>query len=487
MAVTAALTGAQAVAFSNDAKAQALLARHRAFVGWQYGDGTFASMRVRGTMTDSDGKSTARFVSLAKGLVYRVSFELLERGGVSEQDGFTGNLFWHADLNGFTTPIYGDYAKFLASLTVLQQEGTTELPASFIEEKTIDGKLVDIVRVTLEHGDAIDLAVDPQTGAYVQATIDPGGAYETTYHILSYGDVMPGKKMIGSYRVNDGRSLTSITSFEPNVGIANDALHPPAPTASWTYGDGQPAPLTLTHHRILVDATVNGVKGRFILDTGATAIVLDEAFADRAKLPALEGQSEATTMYGRVRTHVRRTDTISFGSATLRNAMVYSEDFRAHDVFGLDRQDYAGLIGYDLFAGAIVKLDVYGSKITIMDPSTDLSDARGIALLVDLSQGVPAIPMTLNKTIAVNALLDTGNPGIIFYGPDLVKKRHLKIFAGCGNIESLSIGPITYGSQAACEWGFAANDMLLGFDFLKHFDYVFDYPHGRMYMTPNKN
>jgi hypothetical protein len=58
---------------------------------------------------------------------------------------------------------------------------------------------------------------------------------------------------------------------------------------------------------------------------------------------------------------------------------------------------------------------------------------------------------------------------------------------GCGNLESLAIGPITYAGQEACLWGFPSDFALLGFDFLKHFDYVFDYPHGRMFMTPNKN
>jgi predicted aspartyl protease len=487
VAVTFGFGGTRAAAFGGDAQAQALLAKHREYVGWQFGDGTFRSMRISGTVTGADGEKIEAFVTLSKGLAYRTSTTLIHDGGIVEQSGFTGNLFWHSDLNGFTTPIFGDYAKFLASATVLQLEGTTELPASFVETKTIDGKAVDVVRVTLTNGDPIDLAIDPQSGAYVQATIDPEGAYETTYHIVSYRDALPGKKVIGSFRIDEEKSIRSLVSVEPNGAVTDQDLHPPAPSASWTYGDSEPAPITLTRHRILVDATVNGVKGRFILDTGANAIVLDETFADRAKAPAFEGHSQASTMRGPVQTRVRRTDTIAFGSATLHNALVFSEDFRAHDFFGLDRAEYAGLIGYDLFADAVVKLDVYGSKMTILDPSTDLSETRGIALLVDLSQGVPAIPMTLNKTIAVNAFLDTGNPGIIFFGPELVKKRHLKIFAGCGNIDSLTIGPITYAGQAACEWGFAANDMLLGFDFLKHFDYVFDYPHGRMFMTPNKN
>jgi hypothetical protein len=67
-----------------------------------------------------------------------------------------------------------------------------------------------------------------------------------------------------------------------------------------------------------------------------------------------------------------------------------------------------------------------------------------------------------------------------------VKKHHLKVM-GCGNIESLTIGPITYASEMACEYGMAGSNMLLGYDFLKHFDFVFDYPHGLMFLMTNKN
>ena len=70
--------------------------------------------------------------------------------------------------------------------------------------------------MTLNNADAIDCYIDPQTGAYVEATIDPGGSYETTFHILSYNDVLPGKKMIGSYRIDDDKSTYTFEKFEPN-------------------------------------------------------------------------------------------------------------------------------------------------------------------------------------------------------------------------------------------------------------------------------
>jgi hypothetical protein len=488
LAVAAIWLTARADKPSQDAEAAALLAKHRAYVGWQFGDGTFESMRITGRVTDAKGETSEKFVGLSRGLLYHDTYTLVQRGGVTEHTGYTGTLFWHSDLNGFTTPVYGDYAKYLAAFTLLFQEGTAELPATFVQDKTIDGKTVGVVRVTLINGDPIDCYVDRSSGAYVQATIDPGGSYETTMHILSYRDVVPGKRMIASYRFGDEKEIHALTGFTPNVTVTDEQLHPPTPSASWSFANQESFPIALTRARILVDATVNGVKGRFILDTGSDGIVFDDQFADRVGAPALKGRGEAEMMSGPVATRVRRVDTIALGGATLHNVLVYSQDFRNRDYRGLDRAGYDGLLGYDLFAGAIVKLDVYASKMTILDPASDVSSTRGLPLLVDLSEGVPAIPMVLNRTIGVNALLDTGNPGVVFLSLDLAQKHHLSIWTvGCGSLESLTIGPITYAGQEVCLWGFPSNYALLGFDFLKHFDFVFDYPHGRMFMIPNKN
>ncbi|MBV9233662.1 MAG: aspartyl protease family protein, partial [Candidatus Eremiobacteraeota bacterium] len=333
----------------------------------------------------------------------------------------------------------------------------------------------------------MDLAIDPSTGAYVQATIDPDGAYETTYHILSYQDVIPGKKMMASYRIDDGKSVHTLAKIEPNVAVTAEELHPPAATASWTFGNGAPFGFTMTHYRMLVDATVDGVKGRFILDTGADTVYLDDRFAGRAGLETLKGSTTSYSFYGEDENHIRRVKSLTIGDATLHNLLVLSHDFQKFDYRGLDAKGYDGLIGFDLFAGAIVRLNVYDSTIAILDPATDISSEKGLPVYVDISDGRPTIPMTLNKTIPVNAMLDTGNPGVLFFGPDLVHKRHFGTFDGCTNINTLSIGPIVYTGEQACEYGMGSDYMLVGFDFLKHFDFVFDYPHGRMYLRPNKN
>jgi predicted aspartyl protease len=480
--------GALAVEQSDShAQALALLAKHKAFVGWQFGDGTFNSMRITGDITNEKGEKTTSFVFVSSGLVFNDAYTRHKRADVIEREGFTGNLFWETDYNGFTTPVYGDYAKFLASFTALKQEGTTELPASFVGTKIVGGKTTDAVRVTLSQGDPIDLYIDPTTGAYVQATIDPDGAYESTYHILSYKDVLPGKKMISSYTIGDDKDVHTYAKFEPNVRVTSDDLHPPPPTSSWTFGTGATFPFVMTHTRMLVDATINGTKGRFVLDTGADAIVLNDKFADRANAEVLNRSDSGQMLYGEVKTRLRKVQSITLGDATMHNVVAFSQDLDKVEYGDIHWQRYDGLIGFDLFAGAIVRLNVYDSTMAIVDPATDLSAEKGLPIIVDLSQGVPVVPMTLNKTMTVNAMLDTGNPGIIFFGPDLTSKLHFKVSNGCASIDSLSIGPIVYADELACEFGVAANYMLLGFDFLKHFDFVFDYPHGRMFLHPNKN
>jgi hypothetical protein len=464
-----------------DAQAQQLLQKHRDYVGWQFGDGTFRTMRITGTVTNKKGEKLRDVTSSYAGLAFQQTRMLLKQGGITWHEGFTGTVFWQSYENGFTMPLYGASAQAIAAYNMLMEEGTTGLPGTFRGNKTVDGKQVSVVRVTMMYSKPIDLYIDPATGAYVKAVVDPDGPFESTYHILSYADVLPGKKMVASYRVDDDGDVHTNVKWEPNADVTSEELHPPKPSASWTFSSDQPVPIHLTHDRILVDATVNGVKGTFILDTGSDAIRLDDQFADRAKVQVSQGNSEAESLYGSVKERIRKVNTFDFGNATLQNVTVYSENFEKNDYEGLDAKGYAGLIGSDFFAGAIVKLNVYDSTMSILDPNTDLSAIKGLPVFVDLSDGELTVPMTLDNSLTVNAMLDTGNPGAVLFSYDLTKKHY------SFNPQMLTLGPIHYtigGWDQCCMGG---NYALLGFDFLKHFDYVFDYPHGRMFMTLNKN
>ena len=282
--------------------------------------------------------------------------------------------------------------------------------------------------------------------------------------------------------------------------IGDAELHPPAVQARWTFAGDKAFPIatTVKPSRVLVDATVNGVKGHFIIDTGASAIFLNERFAERAKVAKVADAGIAAGLYGAQRATVRRIATLEIGGNTLSNVLVEAQNFNSSNYWGLDDRDYDGLLGYDFFAGAVVTLDTLAKTMTIADPSLAIADPQGLGVLVDTSNRIPTVPMTLNKTIAVNAMLDTGDPGMVVFGPDILYKYHLRmarrigtrVGAGsveCGNIETLQLGPIGYGGAQACKVDsgvVSGRDVLVGLDFLQHFTIQFDYPHGRMFFQP---
>jgi hypothetical protein len=496
------LSAPDPAAATADTGVETLLSKHRAFVGWQLGDAAFRTIRLTRTRTGGDGQLTQRATEYRIGIVYRNSYVFPKRADTVEEAGFTGNVFWSTNENGFTTPLYGGLAKFRLSYALLMNEGTNGLKGTMRAPVTVDGEQLASVRLEVPHADPIDVDIDPDSGAYVRAVIDPDGDYETTVRILSYADVLPGKKMIHSFRFgDDSRETYTYTKIEPNVPISDSDLHPPPPRASWTFSDPKPFPISVTPRRVIVDATVNGVKGRFILDTGASSIFINKGFADRAKVAKLNVRGSAVGLYGAQPSDMRRADTIAVGGNTLSNVIVDAPDFNSSDYRGLDRQNYDGLLGYDLFAGALVTVDFQSQTMMIADPAVQQGDPAGLGVLTDTSGWIPTIPMTLNRSIDVNAMLDTGDPSEVVFGPDILYKYHLRMArnigtrAGlgsveCGNIDTLQIGPITYFGEMACKLdsGFVAGrNILVGLDFLRHFTVVFDYPRGRLFLQPSRS
>jgi hypothetical protein len=486
-----------------DDTAQDLLAKHRAFVGWQLGDGTFKTLRLEGEYVNDKGTVTERSLERRIGLVYRDTYTYPRRANLADESGFTGNVFWRSDVNGFTTPIYGELAKYELSATALLNEGLPTAGATLLRTATEDGKSTDVVHVPMPSADAVDISIDPATGAIVKAVVDPGGDYETTFHILSYAQPLPSKKVIGSFRFGDETGTFTYTKIEPNVIFSDADLHPPTPAASWAFADPKPFPIQLTPTRIIVQATINGKKGTFILDTGA-GIIFNKTFADRVGATDLRLHGQAVTLYDPTPIALERVDTIEMGGNTLSNVIVQSVDFNNtfadKDYRGLDGKNYDGLIGYGLFAGAIIRIDLGASTMAIDDPASfDSSGEKGLPLLVDLAGGAPSVPMMIDGSIAVKAYFDSGDPDDVIFGPDLIFKYHLTMgtsFEGaaagygtiaCGTLQKLTLGPIVYEGVDACERRtdvMSGRNILVGLDFLRHFNMTFDYPHGRLFLQP---
>ncbi|MBV8244466.1 MAG: retropepsin-like domain-containing protein [Candidatus Eremiobacteraeota bacterium] len=500
--MVAAILCASAAAMADDASD--LLAKHKAYVGWQFGDGTFRTLTIDSSLL-KNGTVEGTYHEVRMGAVYRET-ATNDRG--TRNDGFTGNIFWSTNLNGFPRPVRGDEAKYAVSLSYLFNEGTTALMGADRGTASIDGQSVRVVRVGPEGAFPIDLYIDPSSGAYRQAVIDPEGTYNDTLDILGYTDALPGKKIIATWKHADSSYSHRVDKVVANGDVTTEQLHPPAPAAYWEFKNDQPFKIEFIDRdagpRIHVMAKVNGVLGTFLLDTGASDIFLSRAFADKANVKRAFSQQfsgVASTLKG----EFAKADTVEIGGNVLHDVLVGAGGQPG------DRDAPDGLIGFDLFAGAIVNVSLDNQTMTILDPKThEVDHNQGITVAADLSQDVPIIPMMVEHKVQVNALLDSGggtymlfNAGLLKYGvsmlvdPDPNKiASHLAIggigggyeVGECGNLDNISVGPIVYDHVPACSvhGAVAERQILVGLDFLKGFNMLFDYPDSYLILIPRK-
>lgn len=468
----------------------ALLAKHAAYVGWSAGDGKVKSLRKTGKVL-RDGRTTT-YRSLWLGIAYRDT--VAAPSGLTYDSGFTGRVPWVSNANGFTLQPAGETLKLLFDDQALFGEEMSAFTGSrVLRQETVGGVATTVVRLTSGVGFPVDVAIDPATGAYKRIVIDPGGRYETSLNDVSYVEVQ-GKRFIARWRRDASKTVVGYDTVEVDPPIQPDDLRPPKQTATWTFGEGV-SPIELTATRIKLLATVNGVQGTFVFDTGASQTAFTPAFVDRAKGKRFS-DTRVGGIAGVVSAGLVRIDSIAIGGSTLRN--VVASDAVKSD--SLRREGIDGLLGGDVLGGAVVALDLDAKTIRIMDPTKVAPTANGLVLHPDLASFSMRVPMKLDNRIDVIALLDSGNPGLVLFsdellvkdrvplGPDPNELARVRLGAGisggveierCGTLDELSLGPIVYRPVPGCSSpSFARNEMLVGLEFMRAFNYVFDYPDG---------
>ncbi|MEA2687731.1 MAG: Aspartyl protease, partial [Candidatus Eremiobacteraeota bacterium] len=321
---------------------------------------------------------------------------------------------------------------------------------------------------------------DPATGAYRRAVVDPDGAYEESFDGLDYA-LADGKRFLSAWHHGNSKTRYAYTEFVVNPAITADELRPPKQTATWTFGDAPAQIEYVDVHgpRIYIDVTVNGVKGKFILDTGAGGTAMLDSFARRAGAKRF-GTTSIGGFGGSSKANVFRIDTIAVGGSALHDVIVTS---------GLDEQDFeregvVGLIGFDLLAGSIADLNFDTKTLRLMDPAkVEPEKSAGLVVHVDLSSRHIRAPMRIDDRYDVMATFDSGSPSDILFSRDLVKHEHIDFrklgtgyisgiggveTADCGKLKPVSLGPVKYEARWACALeSFGRSEILVGLDFMR--------------------
>ena len=533
-AAFAALLAPQAPQPAGAADAAGVLAKHKAYMGWVYGDGTLKSARITTVVSapqpaqtpdpaatqDPFGRANRKTVELRRELLYKAVTTAYGLDAGSQ--GFTGSVFWKANENGnVVTRRLRDGRRALTA-DIIDAEAFAEVPTVVRPDAPFEGKTSAVVRVEPKTGVVADVFFDPQTGAMHGYVFEPDDAIERlTVHVVSYAEFAPGKRYVEAVRFNESKRASRVTSFEPNVAVSDADLHPPAPTSTWTFGQGNPTPIEIVEHTqqysnsgaraVHVELSMNGHMGHFLFDSGAGGMLVSGAFAKAAGLKEI-GHTAFSGVNGRgVAATIARADTIGIGGSTLHNVLVTQTKGGGASGRGLD-----GILGYDVLAAAVVNVNLVNKTMTIRDPDGyEAPVTKGAyAFPVDLSNFHAGVPVKVNDVVLPSVWLDTGDDFFVIF-PHALEKKAIALsntvtigqaftvdtvvyFGGvdgsgaeparCVRLNEILIGPYRYQKALSC---FAPNDAfgseggLIGFDFLRHFNWTFDYPHGKVVLTPN--
>lgn len=493
LALTLLASLAPATARAGDA--DGLLAKHKAYVGFTFGDGSLPSyVETEKSVKDKDDSAFYDITTRRLGVLFRTD-SVGSKGKLNRYNGFTGNIFWASDENGITVPSIGNPSKLALSEDLLFTDAIATVPWALHGNGQTPTGPAAIVRVTVPSALPVDLYIDPDTGAYKRAVIDPGGDQERTFDIFGYIDAAPGKKILGNWRIVGSSYKFGVVKVVAGP-VATADLHPPTQTALWTFANANPFPIKITDKRVIVKAKINGTEGTFLFDTGAGGVVLSDDFAKKAKVAKL-GKIQSSSIGGSTESDTLSIDTLEIGGNVLSN--VHAFTLHGH----VDKDAPDGLLGFPLLGAAFVTLDITGGTLTIQDPASfDPAMVQGVHVGADLSTEQPVVPFKVNGSATLNAILDTGAPGQVLLANDYIFRHNIRmLFSGymivggatgfaeaddCGSLQSMALGPIDYQSPEACEsYSFDGSEGLVGFSFLQSFGKIaFDYPHSGLIFVP---
>jgi predicted aspartyl protease len=241
---------------------------------------------------------------------------------------------------------------------------------------------------------------------------------------------------------------------------------------------------------IMAQVKVNG-RGPywFLVDSGASRSVIDPTLAQELGVNVASQTSITGTGAGKVAAAIAEPIRIAIGGSEYR-----SEPYII-DLSGAPMSDeIRGLVGSELFASHIVRLDPMRQQISWYAPDRPPALGKGAVLPLKSTAGKLYLPATIEprpgQRIQRDLRIDTGSESSVndpsAADAPLVSATTLgnglgENFEGVsGKYHSIAIGPYRFNQI----WGPGGNPPLIGMELLQRFVITFDAPHGRIHLSP---
>jgi len=275
-------------------------------------------------------------------------------------------------------------------------------------------------------------------------------------------------------------------------------------------------PFTLVSELIIVPVSINGSKPlNFVFDTGAAATVIVESHNTQYLTLKSESQLDITgagESFHSIANVVPNID-VTLGDVELLDQTIIHLPISSIPFFkDKDSVFFDGIIGYDFLKRFVIKIDYDNSEITLSEHNDfartetehDLS-WQVLPIAIENSMSYISVNAQLNtkQTTPLKLLIDTGFSGtfeivqpeheqsLISYYPTRTQGLNGYSTMHVSNAKSLTLGdyskknvPVLYNMSTNKE---AENSELLGNQFLKHFNIIFDYRNEHLFIKPNQN
>lgn len=477
-------------ALSADLTPGDIFARHEAAVGYSLSDGKAKPYSMTLTSTSQDALKHADVAVLTRkqaGPYYWVDERYA--GSRFRAYGFSDIGFWDASPNDNVTTRTGYSRSFAVTSAIIDAEAYGDSLKPEIRGSKGDD---EIVRIHPKDGVDADVYFNRNTWFVDQTILDPDfvAARETYTDYQQQGPVW-----IAMSRTI-GPTTMRVTSFQWDASLTNDDLAPPRPRQYATF----PASGSTTvpfdwHGGVIVEASVNGVTGRFAVNPVVNGIIIDSVMGIRTHLIQPGYQTQVYLTDRLLELEAIQKATVQVGGLKLQdvNVKIWSDNF-GEDLYG--RMPFDGALGLDVLAQAVTSIDFDAHTVTFTDPSRFVPDPAQAAVPLQLDEGGAHITAEANKATPVSLWLDLAAPWHLGLFTEFARENpsvagaHLYSRSSVG---ALSIGPFLFNDVGALSMGtnnsgddYSSAEGALGLPVLDTLDMTFDYPAQTVFLRPTK-
>lgn len=309
------------------------------------------------------------------------------------------------------------------------------------------------------------------------------------------------------------RATETLLEARTNIALEESAFGRPADTERTArLLTGSPAifPFEEDQGHVFVRGSLNGSEPLWMgVDTGASRSVVDSGTAKRLGIA-----SGADTVVGGAG-GTAAGSVVSGLTLTLPGVEIEKLHIDATDLSFLTARlgrPLAMIVGYELFSQFVVEMNFDRNELRVYDPDTYKPPLSAEEVPIEIEANQPYVRTTVtvgDASIEGRYILDTGSANSVIFTPDTVKRhRIVERFSrtlqsragGVGGEMTLvlgRVGSVTFGSHVIAnvvalapnsgEFAAAGAAGNLGGNIFRRFNFVVDYRHQRLLLTPSRH